>query len=200
MEINMANNDIDELRKNLGWYIALSIAMIIVGVLAIVVPLAATIAIELLAGAAFAVSGIILVIHAFRWHAYERIFFSLLLGILYFAFGIFLMANPLTGVVALTLAIALFFLAAGVVKTVNAFRMRPSSIWGWALLSGIVSILLSVIIFAGMPLTALWAIGLIVGIDLMFGGFSLLMIMLAVRRAIDTRETFCIGRGECYSL
>ncbi len=96
------------------------------------------------------------------------------------------------------MALALFYLAVGVVKIINAFRIRPSSKWGWVFISGLVSVLLSVIIWGGMPLTALWAVGLIIGIDLVFSGLALLMLMLAVRSAFDRRQTFCIG-GECYS-
>ena len=83
--------NIDELHKNLGWYIALSIGIIILGVFAILAPFAASFAVESLAGIAFAAGGIILVIHAFRWTISERFFFSLFLGILYFAFGILLL-------------------------------------------------------------------------------------------------------------
>jgi len=199
MELNIAHRDMNELYKMVWWYIALAIGMIIVGVFAVIVPIAATVAIEWLAGIAFAVGGIILVIHSFRWKAGERLFLSLILGLTYFAFGIFLMAYPLSGMLTLTIAFAIFFFVAGIFKIINAFRMRPFSIWGWALLSGIVSLLLSFIIWAGMPLTALWVIGLIVGIDLIFAGFSLLMITLVVRRAVARKETFCIG-NVCYSM
>jgi uncharacterized membrane protein HdeD (DUF308 family) len=198
VDVNIAHRDINELHKNLGWYIALAIAMMILGVFAIFAPYAATFAVERLAGIAFAVGGIILVIHAFRWRIPERFFFSFFLGLIYFAFGIFLLAYPLTGILSITMALALLYLAVGVVKIINAFRIRPSSKWGWVFISGLVSVLLSVIIWGGMPLTALWAVGLIVGIDLVFSGMALLMLMLAVRSAFDRRQTFCIG-GECYS-
>jgi uncharacterized membrane protein HdeD (DUF308 family) len=199
MEPDIAHRDISELHRKFWWHIALSIGIIIVGVFAVMVPLAATVAVESLAGIAFAAGGIILVIHSFRWRTGERLFLSLLLGLIYFAFGILLLAYPLTGIITLTMALALFLFVAGIVKIVNAFRMRPSHIWGWALLSGIVSLLLSLVIWAGLPLTALWVIGLIVGIDLIFAGFSLLMITLAVRRAVADKETFCIGK-VCYSM
>jgi uncharacterized membrane protein HdeD (DUF308 family) len=199
VDLNIVHRDINELHKDLGWYIALAIVMILAGLFAIFVPFAATVATTYLAGIAFAVGGIIFVIHAFRWRSTERLLLTFLLGLIYFAFGIFLMIKPLAGILTLTMALAFFFAAAGVIKIINAFRMRPSSIWGWALLSGIVSVLLAIIIWAGMPLTALWTIGLIVGIDLFFAGISLLMLTLAVRRAVDRSETFCIG-NECYSM
>jgi len=195
---NIVHRDINELHRNLGWFIALAIAMMILGVFAILAPYVATFAVEQMAGIAFAAGGIILAIHAFKWRISERFFFSFILGLLYFAFGIYLLAYPLPGALALTMAFAVFYLVVGVFKVVNALRYRRSSIWGWMLISGLVSILLSVIIWAGMPLTVLWAVGLIVGIDLVFSGLALLMIMLAVRSAFQRKETFCIG-GECFS-
>jgi uncharacterized membrane protein HdeD (DUF308 family) len=198
VDVNIAHRDINELHANLGWYIAFAIAIMVLGAFAIFVPYVATFAVEQMAGIAFAAGGIILVIHAFRWKISERFFFSFVIGLLYFAFGVFLLARPLAGVLALTMALAVFYLAVGVFKIINAFRIRPSSKWGWVLLSGLVSIFLSAFIWAGLPLTALWVVGLIVGIDLVFSGLALLMILLAVRTAFDRKEAFCIG-GECYS-
>ena len=198
VDTNIPHRDINELHKNIGWYIALAVGMMILGVLAIVAPLAATFALEQLAGVALAVGGIILVIHAFRWRISERFFFSLILGILYFAAGIILLAYPLTGILSLTIAIGAFFFVAGVLKIINAFRIRPSSTWGWVLFSGLMSLFLSGLIMVGMPLTALWVVGLFVGIDLVFSGLAMLMVMLAVRKAFGSRQAFCLG-GECYS-
>jgi uncharacterized membrane protein HdeD (DUF308 family) len=198
MDAGIIHRDINELHKNLGWFIAFAVAIMVLGFLAIIAPYTATFAVEQLAGITFAAGGIILVIHAFRWKISERFFFSLFLGLIYFAFGIYLIAHPLSGVLALTVALAVFYFVVGVIKIINAFRIRPTSQWGWVLVSGLVSILLSAVIWAGMPLTALWAVGLIVGIDLVFCGLAFLMLMLAVRSAFDRKETLCIG-GECYS-
>jgi len=198
VDTNIIHRDINELHKNIGWYIALAVGMMILGVLAIIAPLAATLALEQLAGVAFSVGGIIMVIHAFKWKISERLFFSLILGILYFASGIILLAYPLTGMLTLTIALGALFLVAGVLKIINAFRIRPSSTWGWVLFSGLMSLFLSFLIMAGMPLTALWVVGLIVGIDLVFSGLAMLMITLAVRKAFGNKQAFCLG-GECYS-
>jgi uncharacterized membrane protein HdeD (DUF308 family) len=172
--------------------------MMVLGVFAVLAPYVATFAIEQMAGVAFAAGGIILAIHAFKWRISERFFFSFVLGLLYFAFGIYLLAYPLSGALALTMALAVFFFAVGVFKIINAFRIRPSSSWGCVLFSGLVSVFISAVILAGMPLTALWAVGLIIGIDLVFSGLALLMVLLAVRSAFGRKEPFCIG-GECYS-
>jgi len=198
VDSNIPHRDINELHKNIGWYIALAVGMMVLGVFAIATPFAATLALEQLAGVAFAVGGIILVIHAFKWRISERFFFSFILGILYFACGIFLLAYPLTGMLTVTIALGTFFFVVGVLKIINAFRIRPSSPWGWVLFSGLLSLFLSGLIMVGMPLTALWAVGLIVGIDLLFSGMAMLMMMLAVRKAFGSGQSFCLG-GECYS-
>ena len=198
MDSNIPYRDINELHKNIGWYIALAVGMMILGIFAIVAPFAATFALERLAGVAFAVGGIILVVHAFRWRILERFLFAFILGVLYFAFGILLLAYPLTGMWTLTIALGAFFFVVGLLKIINAFRIRPSSPWGWVLFSGLLSLFLAFIIMAGMPLTALWTVGLIVGIDLLFSGLAMLMMLLAVRKAFGSRQAFCLG-GECYS-
>ncbi len=198
MDARIVHRDINELHNNVGWFIAVAIIIMVLGFLAIFAPYAATFAVEQFAGIAFAAGGIILVIHAFRWRISERFFFSLFLGLIYFAFGIYLIAHPLSGAVALTVALAMFYFVVGVIKIINAFRIRPTSQWGWVLISGLVSVFLSAVIWIGMPLTALWAVGLIVGIDLVFCGLAFLMLMLAVRSAFHKKETLCIG-GECYS-
>jgi uncharacterized membrane protein HdeD (DUF308 family) len=198
VDANIANRETNEQHRGLGWHIALAIVMMVLGVLAILAPYVATFALVQIAGIAFTAGGLILAIQAFKWGISERFFFSFILGLVYFAFGIYLLAHPLSGAVALTVAIALFFMAVGVIKIINAFRIRPASSWGWMLFSGLVSLFLSAVIWAGMPLTALWAVGLIVGIDLLFYGLSLLMILLSLRSA-GIKRRFCIG-GECYSL
>ncbi len=198
MDTELGHKDINEIHNHLGWYIALAAGMIVLGIFAIFVPFLATLALEQLAGILFAVGGIILIVHAFRWRISERFFVSFFLGLIYFAFGILLLAYPLSGMLTLTLALGIFFLFTGIYKIYGAYRMRPAPGWGWALFSGIVSLLLSVFIWGGLPLTALWVIGLIVGIDLMISGWALLMIMMAVRTAFNRHEAYCIG-GECFS-
>jgi uncharacterized membrane protein HdeD (DUF308 family) len=196
---NVDHRTLNELERNTGWFLALGIGLVILGTFAIFVPLVATFAIENLVGLLFVIGGIMHIVHAFRWRMSQRFFMDLAISVLYLVFGILLLAYPLTGVLTLTLFLAVFFLVEGVFKLFLAFRMRPASRWGWMVFSGVISLILGFFILAGLPLTAFWAVGLIVGIDLIFGGWSVIMLSMAVRSAVRNGERFCIG-GECYSV
>jgi uncharacterized membrane protein HdeD (DUF308 family) len=185
--------DADILRQNLGWFIALGIGLIILGIISVLAPLFATFAIKVLIGALFVIGGIMHFIHAFQSRRWERSIVEFLVAILYIAAGIILLAYPFGGILALTVFLSVFFVVEGVSKIVHALRLRPVSSWGWTLLSGIVSVFLGLIIWAGLPMTAFWAVGLIVGIDLIFGGLSMVMIAISMRDALQEMRPFCIG-------
>jgi uncharacterized membrane protein HdeD (DUF308 family) len=94
------------------------------------------------------------------------------------------MSSPATGIITLTIFLAAFFIVQGILECGMAFRMRPQSGWGWMLFSGIIALLLGILIFAGLPGTALWAIGLLVGINLLSSGIAYLFLgMFAGRQA-----------------
>ncbi len=190
--------NISELRNNFGWYIGMGVGLMILGILAIFVPLVATFAIEFIIGVLFIIGGIMLLYNAVRWRKSGGRVSSILISLVYLAVGVLLLAYPLTGVITLTFLLAFFFVATGIFKVVQAFEMRSASGWGWTLASGVLSLILGVILFAGMPWTALWAIGLIVGIDLLFSGFSMIMVSIAIRGSVERGEVICIW-GTCYS-
>jgi len=186
-----------ELTSHLGWFIGLGFALIILGILAVLVPLVATFAVTLLIGILFLVGGIMMIVRAI-WHREHTFVTDIIIGVIYGIAGLLLLAHPLRGALTLALLLTAFFFVAGIFKIIHAIRMRRASGWGWLLFSGILSLLLGVLLFLGMPLTAFWAPGLIVGIDLMFTGWSLLMVSWAVRSHMTKGETFCIW-GRCYA-
>jgi uncharacterized membrane protein HdeD (DUF308 family) len=98
------------------------------------------------------------------------------------ASGIILLIFPLAGVITLTMFLAAYFVAAGILKAIYALQHRGMSGWGWALGSGLISIALGVLIWSGFPGTALWALGLIVGIDLIFYGWALIFLYSTLKR------------------
>jgi uncharacterized membrane protein HdeD (DUF308 family) len=95
--------------------------------------------------------------------------------------GIVLLVAPLQGALALTIVLAVFLLVEGVFKIITAFRVRDHRGWGWLLASGIVSVILGLLIWAQWPASGLWVIGLLVAIQLLFTGWSLVMLALAAR-------------------
>lgn len=158
-------------QKYRGALIVEGIIFIILGILAIAMPKLSTLSVELLIGWLFIIGGIVQFVRTFQFHKAGEIIWSLISVIVYLAAGVILLAYPLTGVLTLTLLLALFFLIEGIAKLVLSFEMRSFGNWGWLLFSGIISIILAALIWSGWPGTAAWVIGLLVGINLLFFRF-----------------------------
>jgi uncharacterized membrane protein HdeD (DUF308 family) len=172
----------DALSRNWGWLLALGILMIILGVFAIAAPAVATIAVQFMLGWLLVISGIGEGIHAFMAQGWRGFLLELLSALLYLAVGILLLVNPLEGALALTIVLAVFLIVEGIFKIITALRVRDHDGWGWLLASGIMSVILGLLIWAEWPASGLWVIGLLVGIQLLFTGWALVMLALAARR------------------
>jgi uncharacterized membrane protein HdeD (DUF308 family) len=109
------------------------------------------------------------------------VFIDLLTGILYVVVGFMIVANPGAAAITLTLLIALFLIFTGIFRIVVALMTRFPH-WGWLALHGLVNLLLGIAIWRQWPLSGLWVIGLFVGIDMVFNGWSLVMLGLTARR------------------
>src|ERR1700733_15392318 len=159
------------------------IALVILGGLAIMLPQVASIAVEILIGWLLLISGVIGLVNTFRMRGAPAFTWSLLSAILGIATGVLLLWWPLTGVVSLTLVLSVFFVIEGVASIMFALEHKRelSGRWGWMLLSGIIDLILASVIFLGLPGTAAWAIGLLVGINMVFGGWALVAMALHAR-------------------
>ena len=159
------------------------IILFVLGVLAIVVPPIATIAVEVLIGWLLLMSGIVGLISTFRTRGAPGFGWSLLSAVIGIVAGIVLLAWPLSGALSLTLILTVFLVLEGVVSILYALEHKRelSGRWGMMLFSGVVDLFLAGIIFAGLPGTAAWAIGLLVGINLVFGGSALIAMALHAR-------------------
>jgi len=161
------------------------IILLVLGAAAIIVPVIATLAFTLFIGWLFLISGVVGLITTFWMRNAPGFWWSLLSGVVGIAAGIVLILWPISGTVSLTLLLIAFFLVEGIVTLMYAFEHRAqlSGRWGWMLASGIVDLILAGIIFAGLPETATWALGLLVGINLLFGGVAMIGMALAARTA-----------------
>ena len=159
------------------------IVLIVLGVTAIIVPVIATLAFTLLIGWLFLISGVVGLVTTFWMRNVPGFWWSLISGVVDIAAGIVLLRWPISGAVSLTLLLIAFFLVEGIVTLMYALEHRAqlSGRWGWMLASGIVDLILAGIIFAGLPETATWALGLLVGINLLFGGTAMIGMALAAR-------------------
>ncbi|HWY96159.1 MAG TPA: HdeD family acid-resistance protein [Steroidobacteraceae bacterium] len=164
-------------------FLAEGIILFILGILAIVVPPIATIAVEVLIGWLLLMSGIVGLISTFRTRGAPGFGWSLLSAVIGIVAGIVLLAWPLSGALSLTLILTVFLVLEGVVSILYALEHKRelSGRWGMMLFSGVVDLFLAGIIFAGLPGTAAWAIGLLVGINLVFGGSALIAMALHAR-------------------
>ena len=171
----------DALSRNWGWLLALAILMIILGVMAIATPVYATFAVQALLGWILIIGGIAQGVHAFMVKSWGGFLFELLSALLYLAVGALLLVNPVEGALALTIVLAAFLVVEGIFKIIMAWRVRGHPRWGWLLASGILSLILGALIWAEWPSAALWVIGLLVGVHLLFTGWALLMLALAAR-------------------
>jgi uncharacterized membrane protein HdeD (DUF308 family) len=188
--------DLDQLQSAVAnslhahWRLFLTegIILFILGVLAIVVPPIATIAVEILIGWILLVSGVVGLIATLRTRTAPGFVWSLVSAVVGIVAGIVLLAWPLSGALSLTLILTVFLVLEGVVSILYALEHKRelSGRWGAMLFSGIVDLILAGIIFAGLPGTAAWAIGLLVGINMVFGGSALIAMALHARNITPT--------------
>jgi len=168
---------LEVLKRHRGWFRALGIAWIALGLLAILVPFAAALAIDVLIGWLLLLGGAAQAAHGFRVRPWHGSLHALLWGLMSLAAGLMLLLNPPSGVFALTVVLAALLLAEGVAKLLLGLRVRPHASSGAFLLSGGLGIALGLMLALGLPGTATWAIGTLVGINMLFGGFATLRIV-----------------------
>jgi uncharacterized membrane protein HdeD (DUF308 family) len=171
------------IHEHWGLFLAEGIILVLLGIIAIVVPPIATLAFTIIIGWLFLVSGIIGLITTFWARGAPGFWWSLISAIIAIAAGVVLLLWPISGTVSLTLVLIAFFVVEGIVSIMYAIEHRSqlTGQWGWMLLSGIIDLILAGIIFAGLPGTAAWALGLLVGINMLFGGAALIAMALAAR-------------------
>jgi uncharacterized membrane protein HdeD (DUF308 family) len=159
------------------------VVLLVLGATAVVLPPIATLAVTILLGWLFLVSGILGLITTFWMRHAPGFWWSLLSAVLGIVVGAVLLASPLTGAFSLTLVLVAFFLVEGAVSIMFALdhKRELSGQWGWMLVSGIIDLGLAIMIFAGLPSTAAWAVGLLVGINMIFGGSALIAMALHAR-------------------
>jgi len=161
------------------------ILLAVLGLAAMIVPPLASLAVTIFLGWMFLVTGIAGLVISFWARAMPGYWWSLISAALAVLAGGILLARPMQGVLTLTIVIGAYFLAEGVATIMYALEHRKelSGRWSWLLVAGLMDILIAFFIIAGLPGSAEWAIGLLVGINLLFGGATLIGMALAARNA-----------------
>lgn len=172
---------IKESSKSMFW---IGILMAVVGVIAIIFPFASSVAANFMVGWIFIFSGVLTIANAFTIKGTGPFFGALLLGLITLVAGVFLLFNPGLGLVILTFTVAIVFVFEGAYQIVAAFELRPEKGWGWLLVSAIISVIAGLIIVARLPGASLVVLGLVIGINFLSSGISLIMISRAADEAV----------------
>ena len=182
---------VDTLKAHWRLYVFEGLVMIVLGVLAIVFPVFATLAVDLYLGWLFLFCGILALIAMITARHIPGFWWVLVTAILAIVAGLALLLKPAAGIVSLTAVLTAFFIVEGVFQTAAALTYRdgiPRS-WGWLLASGIADLLLAAIIISGWPDTVGWTLGLLAGVSLLTSGWAIVMVAMSVRGlAHDVRE------------
>jgi len=170
-------------RRHWVLFLVEGIVLAILGTLALLAPVIASVAATVLFGWLLLLSGIVGLVTTFRARHAPGFWWSLLSALLGIVAGVVLLGWPLLGTFSLTAVLIAFLFGEGIISIMYALEHRNalSGRWGWMLASGIVDIGLGVLLFIGLPGTALWALGLLLGINLIFGGWALIFMALHAR-------------------
>jgi uncharacterized membrane protein HdeD (DUF308 family) len=171
----------EEVGRHWGWFLALGIIALIGGVFAILVPVVASISAAILAGWALLFGAVSRLFAVFRADRTSERLTHLGLGLLYLVAGLYLLLFPVSGTITLTIVLVAYFLASGAVMLASAIQTWGSDNTAWRVFLGLLSIVLGVMIWLDLPSSAAWAIGLLLGIQLIFAGTDLIFIAWAAR-------------------
>lgn len=180
---NVGRTITSEVRSRAGWGIFMGIITAALGVLLIVYPLAAATVTTILVGSILVIAGVIDIVLALRSHTAGTFFGRLVLGIVYGLGGLLLLAFPLWGVAVLTVVLGVMLLIEAGFATWLGFQMRPVSGWGWFIFDAAITLILGILILAGWPSSALWALGTLVGAAVLVRGITRIALSARMRRA-----------------
>ncbi len=179
----------NSLHAHWKFFLIEGIVLLILGLIAVCVPPLATVTVEILIGWLILLSGVLGLVMTFQTRGSPGFGWSLLSAVVAILVGIVLLIWPLSGVFSLTVMLTVFLVLEGVVSIMYALahRREKTSRWEMMLISGVVDLILAGLILAGLPGTAAWAIGLIVGVNLFFGGVALVALALQSRGGAATK-------------
>jgi uncharacterized membrane protein HdeD (DUF308 family) len=177
----VVESEIAALRRNWGWLLAGGIALVVLGMGALLLPAAATIAtikvlgvfMLLAAGAEFAT--------AFFMRGWGGVLTAILCGVMYFFAGVIIVSHPANAAAIFTLFLTMMFVALGAIRIAVGVVYRHSG-WGWTVFSGIITLILAMMIWQDFPQSSLWVIGTFLGIDFIFHGWSWIILALTIKK------------------
>src|SRR5277367_5012530 len=169
------------LKKASGWLIAIGVIFIVLGIMAIAEPLVAGLAVAFLVGWLLIVGGVAHLVAAFGGGGALRVIVQVLIGVVYLAGGLYFVTHTLLGLGTLTILLAGIILVEAVFEIVSYFRHRGSQASSWLFINALITLLVGGLIWFHWPSSSVWAIGTLVGVNLLMTGISRVMIGMAAR-------------------
>jgi len=164
------------------WFLIEGVLLVVTGILALLYPVISSVAVVIMLGWLLIISGVLQGIGLIGAHHVPHFWLHFISVILAVLVGILLLRDPAQGMLTITLLLIIFFMIEGIAKIVFSLTIRPFPNWGGVLASGVVGILLSAVLWASLPVTALWLIGLLMGIALISNGAAIAYLAWHVRR------------------
>jgi uncharacterized membrane protein HdeD (DUF308 family) len=171
----------EAVRRHSLWYLIQGGLMILAGILALVSPVASSVAIVLFLGWLLIISGVVQGISLFDARHVPHFWLQLVSVVLSVLVGVLLIRHRGEGVLVLTLLLLVYFMIEGISKVIFSLTIRPFPNWGWVFASGVVGILVALYLWASFPITALWLLGVLLGIQLICEGAALAYLAWKVR-------------------
>ncbi len=177
-----ASADRSRPRTRWGWFVALGIAQLVLGIIAWFDVIAFTIAGVIFIGALLVVAGVFQIVHAFMDREWGGFALHLLVGVLYVVGGFLLMDDPLPGAVVVTILVAAALIVGGILRIVIGVRHRHMPGWGLMLVGGVISLVVGVMLYLMLPWSGLWVVGTLIAIELIMHGVSWIQFGLTLRK------------------
>ena len=179
--------DMAPLRAKWGWIVALGVVYLFAGLVALGSVVMATVASVFLVGVMMIIAGIAEVVSAFQVKSWGKFLLWALLGVLYIVAGLVTFQNPLLAAALLTLILGASLVASGIMRIILAFSMKRESPWIWVLLSGVITLLLGLLIWAHWPVSSLYILGVFLGIDLIMAGAAWIGLGFGLHRTAESK-------------
>lgn len=183
MEQFSIKNALELLKQHKKWFLILGIIMVVLGCLALSNQILASGFVTILLGCIFVLTGVIQAVHSLKVKGFGRSLFLAILAVIYVIAGITCFTSTETATQMFTLIIGIVFLFSGAVQIINGISNRHFPRWGWVVFSGLISLVLGFMIISTWPFSGLWVLGMFLGIDLLFQGWSLICISLALKNS-----------------
>jgi uncharacterized membrane protein HdeD (DUF308 family) len=165
-----------------GWFVALGIALVLLGIFALGDVVAVTLASAIFVGAMFLVGGIFHLIHAFMVKTWAGFLLNAVAGVVYILGGIMIMGEPIQGALVITIFLIAALVIGGTLRIVVALRHREMGGWWLMVLSGLISVVIGALLYASLPWSGLWVLGTLIGVELIVQGVTWLGFGMALRR------------------